>query len=757
MQILMTEARRLQNTGDSASAAQHYLQILETNPNHFEARLLLGTMYSRLGRMADAIVAMQKALDTRPDDPIALQACGALLIQMGRFADAIGLFDRALALRPDALPFLFNRALALALSGRSADALSGYDQAIALRPNFIEAWLGRGNLLRQLGRLDDALASFNRALACDADNLAAHHVRGLLLAQMGQPAQALVHFDRVLDQQPHQAELLLERGHMLRKLGRLAEALQSYDAALALAPGDDRLWNARGTVMMDMRRPDDALSAYNQAIVHNPASADSLTNRGLLQWTRWRRYDEAIADLSRAADLLPRQSRVRGELLHLRMYAADWQNFPEQKALLDEGVRSGHFMLQPFAYQALSDSPADLAVCARTFARLYPYRPSAPHSRRSDGRIRIGYVSENFRDHATAYLMAGLYEAHDREKFEIVAFDNGHDDGSALRRRQEAAMDGFVDIPSLSDDAAASRIRAEGIDILVNLNGYFGADRMGIFARRPAPIQVNYLGFPGTLGAAYIDYLIADRTVIPPEEYPLYDEKIVTLPGCYQANDARRAHPEAVANRAACCLPEDTFVFCNFNQSYKLTPKTFAAWMRIMAAVPNSVLWLLDNLPALQTNLKQQAIRHGVTADRIIFAPNVPIEQHLARLPQADLFLDSLPYNAHTTASDALWMGVPLVTCRGKTFPGRVAASMLAAAGMEELVTETIADFEGLAVALATDRDRLRALREKLAANRLTCALFDTARFTRNIETAYRTMHARWLAGEAPAAFSIDA
>jgi predicted O-linked N-acetylglucosamine transferase (SPINDLY family) len=279
---------------------------------------------------------------------------------------------------------------------------------------------------------------------------------------------------------------------------------------------------------------------------------------------------------------------------------------------------------------------------------------------------------------------------------------------------------------------------------------------LGVFARRPAPVQVNYLGFPATLGAPYIDYLIADRIVIPRDEHRFYDEKIVYLPDCYQANDDARPRPVWIPSREACGLPPKAFVFCNFNQSYKFAPDIFAAWMRILARAPGSVLWLLDQLPALQVNLRKEAERAGISLGRILFAPRVPVEQHLARLAQADLVLDSLPYNAHTTASDALWMGVPLLTCRGTAFPGRVAASLLTAIGMEELIVENLVAYEKLAVALALDKERLAGLHARLAANRQSCALFDTARICRHLETAYRQMHARRLREEAPISFHVE-
>jgi predicted O-linked N-acetylglucosamine transferase (SPINDLY family) len=427
-------------------------------------------------------------------------------------------------------------------------------------------------------------------------------------------------------------------------------------------------------------------------------------------------------------------------------------------SLVDAGVRAGRRIVDPFMYLAISESPADLQECSRIFAeQFYPQAPALwKKSDRRHGKIRVGYVSGEFRAQATAYLTAGLYECHDKSRFEIVAFDNGARAGSSMRGRLEAAFDRFVPITHLSDQAAAEKIVAEEIDILVNLNGYFGDHRMGVFARRPAPVQVNYLGFPGTLGAGYIDYILADRFVIPEGERQYYTENVVYLPGSYQVNDSRRHRPQGVPDRSAHRLPGTAFVFCSFNMSYKLTPAMFAVWMRILKAVEGSVLWLLESNKTSPGNLRREAERHGVAGNRLVFAPFVSMEKQLDRLQLADLFLDSLPCNAHTTASDALWAGVPLLTCRGASFSGRVAASLLNAVGLPELVTENLEDYEALAVKSARDPAFLQAIRQKLARNRHAAPLFDTDRFRRHIEAAYTQMWEIFQRGEVPRSFDVE-
>jgi predicted O-linked N-acetylglucosamine transferase (SPINDLY family) len=440
------------------------------------------------------------------------------------------------------------------------------------------------------------------------------------------------------------------------------------------------------------------------------------------------------------------------------MYGGDWRGFEFDKALIDRGVRAGQKIVEPFVYQAISDSPQDLLACAQTHASLFP--PGAPlwkKSPRRRGKIRVGYLSGEFGAQATQYLAAGLYERHDRENFEIIAFDAGEGDQNPMRARLEAAFDSFIPISRLTDQEAAERIRDAQIDILVNLNGYFGRHRMGVFAQRPAPIQVNYLGFPGTLGAPYLDYILADRIVIPDAERRYFTEQVIWLPDCYQVNDDKRRIADRRPTRSEEGLPETGFVFCNFNQSYKLVPDTFVLWARLLKQVEGSVLWLMEGKGAFAQHLRQEAERQGVAGERLVFAQNRSLDQHLARLALADLFLDSLPYNAHTTASDALWAGVPLLTCRGRAFAGRVAASLLGAIGLPELITEDWAAYEALALKLAREPDLLRGLRDRLAQNHATHPLFDTDRFRRHIESAYRQIWEIAERGEAPNHFAVPA
>jgi len=743
------------------------------------------------GRAEEAVLIFDRALAIQPKMAEALYNRGVALGDLQRFETAVESYDRALAVQPEMVAAMINRAAALAAMLRYDDALQGYDRALAIQPGNALALAWRGSVRRSMGQPELALADYDRALALDpalddaqynrgvalmdlqraGDALAAFDAvmpayrnnaemlnnRGVALWNLKRPGEALESFDRALALEPDFAEAWGNRGLALRDLMRAEEAIASLDRVLQLEPRNAVAWNSRGNVLRDIKDYAAALESYSRAVELQPDQAEALINRGYTNWTL-KRFDAGMADVERALALDPDWPYGRGELLHVRMYSGDWHDFDARKTELEQMVRAGKRATQPFIFQAIAETPDDSQKCSRIWMRdKFPHLPGPAHdpgARKGREKIRIGYLSGEFREQATAILMAGLYERHDRDKFEITAIDAGTNDGSRMRTRLEKAFDRWIDIAKQSDEEAARTIAAAEIDILVNLNGYFGDARMGVFAQRPAPVQVNYLGFPATLGAPCIDYILADEIVIPQGERQFYDEQVVYLPGCYQANDDHGRPMAPIPSRAEAGLPDKGFVFCNFNSAYKLTPQTFDSWMRILKAVDGSVLWLLDSVESYAKNLRKEAERRGVASERLIFAPDLLPDRHLARMQLADLFLDGLPYNAHTTGSHALWAGVPLITLRGTTFPGRVAASLLTAAGLPELVTESQADFEALAVKLASDAKTLSALRGKVAQCR-NSNLFDTAAFARNIESAYRTMWEHWLAGEKPNGFAV--
>ena len=531
-----------------------------------------------------------------------------------------------------------------------------------------------------------------------------------------------------------------------------AEALASYDKAIALKPDHAATHSNRGNALMDLKRHAEALASYDRAIALKPDDAAAHSNRGNALMAL-NRPEEALTSYDKAIALKPDFEFLYGNLIHMKMKICDWSNLETQIAQLVHKIDRAEKVSQPFLLLAETNSPELQRKAAEIYALArYPLNIALPKiaKRQRRNKIRIGYFSAEFRNHAIAFLTAELFERHNRSQFEVTAFSFGIDTRDDMRRRLEAAFDKFLDVRNRSDRDVALLARNLEIDIAVDLGGFTLDGRMGIFSMRAAPVQVNYLGYAGTTGAEYIDYLIADPTLIPASNQKYFSEKIVYLPNSYQANDRKRRIADKTFTRAEVRLPEDAFVFCCFNNNFKIAPEVFDCWMRILKRVDNSVIWLMEGNTKATSNLRKEAEIRGVHPERLIFAKPMPPPDHLARHRLADLFLDTLPYNAHTTASDALWAGLPVLTRIGETFAGRVAASLLNAIGLTELITSTPQAYEALAIELATNPEKLAAIKRKLANNRLTTPLFDTQTFTRHIEAAYTMMYERYQANLPP-------
>jgi predicted O-linked N-acetylglucosamine transferase (SPINDLY family) len=569
------------------------------------------------------------------------------------------------------------------------------------------------------------------------------------------PEEALAAHQRSLTLRPDVPDSLNNRGNALQALNRPAEALADYDRALRLRPDFALAHGNRGNALRALGRLDEAVAAFDRALQLAPDFAAALDNRGRTL-RDLKRFDEAARSFARLVAVAPHQPYAAGMLLDTRLQYCDWTDYEATSAAIVAAVERGERADAPFSFLCHALLAKAQLRCAESFAAFeYPAPAPLVTAATRHERVRLAYLSADFHDHATAYLVAELFERHDRARFEVTGLSWGPDDQSAMRARLKAGLDRLVDVRGQSDRQVAELMRDQGIDIAVDLKGFTANNRAGILSYRGAPLQVAYLGFPATMGAAFIDYIVADRVVIPPGLEGAYAEKVVRLPGSYQVNDRKRRIAEHTPSRAAAGLPDRGFVFCSFNNSYKIRPAVFDVWMRLLRQREASVLWLLQDNDAAVANLRRQAEARGVAADRLVFAPRLGLEDHLARHRLADLFLDTFPVNAHTTASDALWAGLPLVTLRGETFVSRVAASLLAATGLSELITDTLADYEALALKLATTPDLLTALRAKLQANRLTAPLFDTDRFCRHLESAYLTMVENHLAGEAPKSFDV--
>jgi protein O-GlcNAc transferase len=711
----------------------------------------------RAGRLCEAEPLYLKCLAAEPNFYPALHLLGLLRLHQGRPAEALPYIERALTLHAESPEMLFDYGIALDGVGRCREALQALERVVKLNPNDSRAWTSRGALLARMQRNEAALADFDRAVTLDPLNVGAWNNRGLTLVALRRPQEALGSYDRALQLRPDDVEARNNRGLALKVMGRASDALAEFERVFHEKPDHAGALVNAASVLRGMGETERALQSYDRALAIQPNLPEALASRANCRWTRKGDVAGAIADLERLLALRPDYPYARGDLLHLRMHAGDWRHLAHECAALEEGVRSGKRVAEPYVYQSLSSSLADLLAAAKIYAQdKYPPLSAASRRRRRQGRIRVGYLCGEFRAQATMYLAAGLFEHHDRARFEVSGFDNSGEDGSAMRRRVIAAFDRFVPIQGLSDREAAQLIAGEEIDILVNLNGYFGSLRMGVFAHRPASLQVNYLGFPGSLGADYMDYILADAEVIRSGEEPFYSEKVVRLPRSYQINDDKRSRPTP-GTRAVHGLKETDFVFCHFNYSYKITPQMFALWLRLLKKVPSSVLWLLESNVLFAANLRREISQAGVDPARLVFTAALENSAHVSRLALGDLFLDSLPYNAHTSASDALWAGLPLLTCRGETFAGRVAASLLRAVDIPELITDSLEEYESLALKLANDRALLQSYRERLTRDPTRLPLFDTASTTRHIEAAYEQMMARWSKDLPPAAFTVPA
>ena len=732
---------------------------LRINPGVAAAHNNLGNALKDLGRTEEALASYDRAIGLKPDYAEAFYNRGDVLRQLGRPEDAVASYDRAIALRPDYVEALSNRGSALREAGQADEAVASYDRALALRPVYAEAHYNRGNALNELERFDEALASCDRAIALRPDLAEAHNNRGNVLKDLRRLEEAVEAYDRAVALKPNYADAFNNRGNVLKALKRHGEALADYERAIALKPDLADAFFNRAVALAALGRHDEALTSVDQAIAIEPDHAEAFYCRGMTLYGL-KRLEEAIASFARAIELDPSVDHLKGMHLHVRMHVCDWRDFDALCNELSADIAAGRNSANPFQLLACKSTPAAQLTCARTFIDNSCPAYSDPvwrGERYAHERIRVAYLSADLRDHPVAYLTAGLFEHHDRSRFETIAISFGDDKPSAARTRLRAAFDRFIDVDAMSDRKVAELIRDLEIDIAVDLNGLTDGSRPDVFARKPAPVQVNYLGYAGTLGASYFDYIIADRFVIPEQSQQRFAENVVYLPDSFMVNDAGRKIAPHRPSRADAGLPDSGFVFCCFNHHYKITPDIFDVWMRLLRQIEGSVLWLSNARASGSDNLRREAVNRGVAADRLIFAPRVRLnEDHLARVALADLFLDTLYYNAHTTAADALWAGVPVLTCPGETFASRVAGSLLGSVGLPELATSSLADYEALAVQLARDPTRLAALRGRLARNRTTFPLFDTKRFTRHIEAAYTAMWQRVERGERPRSFTVD-
>jgi protein O-GlcNAc transferase len=761
-----------QNRSAVSAAAEHYRAgrlteaeslyraVLDKHPDDVDAIQGLAALCYRRGRSDEALTLFRRAITLDPDSRIADRQLGRLLEQRGDPEGAAICYRRAARLRPLDAAAQADLARTLAGEGGVSDATAHYRRAVSLAPDDAWSYIALGNAGLGEGAVADALASYQRALAISPDLAEAHSNLGEALRRMGRLSEAVAACERALALKPELPEAHNNLGNALREQGRLEPAISHFEQALRLKPDWPEVHNNLAIALQEQGRTKEAIERYERALSLNSGRAEVYQNLGSALAQSGRTVD-AVAALRRALALKPDYPEVLVQVAHLNAELCDWRHREAEAAQVLNLMRLRPGLVPPFNLQAQQSTPAEQLLCAEQwsnriaqgqspgFTRCFTHdRSSAPR------KIRLGYLSADFRDHPVAYAIAETIERHDRTRFEVLGYSYGPDDRSALRRRFETDFDRFIDLRAVGNDEAARHIHTDAVDVLIDLTGYTRLGRPRILVSRPAPIQVNFLGFLGTMGAEFIDYIIVDPFIAPSSQQAFYSEKLVHLAGGWWPAEIRWEIAEDSRQRSAYGLPEDAFVFCCFNSSYKIAPPIFSIWMRLLSANPRSVLWLGHADSAVQNNLRREAAQRGIGAERLVFAPREPMADYLARHRHADLFLDTLPYNAVGTAYHALLAGLPVLTCAGETFAGRTAGAILLAAGLPELVTFSIEDYERLATRLACEADLLTGIRQRLAQARSSSALFDGERAVRELENAFARMLENWLSGEAPKAFS---
>jgi protein O-GlcNAc transferase len=742
--------------GKPSDAEKLFRKVLSKEPRHVISLNLLGNLLLQRGKFEEAEVYLRRALHEDSRSDVTLYNYGIVLRALNQLMSALECFSKALTINPDIAESWNIRGEVFRSLNRYEEAVADFDKAIALNPGFAQAHLNKVGTLAQRKLYDQSLVAINHLLSIMPTLAEAWLARGDVLYGLGQGESALVAYDQALELAPRLPEAWIGRGNILCDFKKYTQALAAFNRALAIDPDLALTWYSRAIALSDLNRYQEALADLGKALSLKPDLARAWRERGNT-YMRLLDYDKALADYEKAIALEPDLELALGTRFHLKQLLCDWSDFNAERRNLLAAINDDRLVIDPFDFLSVSSSPADQLRYATLFAEKQSKFPPLWHGDvYLHERIRVAYLSGDFYDHAVMHLMAGLFENHDKSRFEVSAISFGPDDNSPIRRRVIGAIEKFINVKTKSNQEIAELIRQKNIDILVDLQGYTHRARYNVLARRPAPIQVNYLGYPGTMGAKCIDYILADRIVIPPEHFDYYKERVVWMPESYLVNDSRRPISAQVPSRSECGLPGDGFVFCCFNNSYKITPDIFNIWMRVLRKVEKSVLWLREDNATASLNLRQEAEKRGVAANRLVFAARMSqAADHLGRHQHADLFLDTLPYNAHTTASDALWTGVPVLTSLGTTFAGRVAASLLTAIGMEELITYSLEDYEALALEIARDSFRFSELKSRLAYNRNNYPLFNTQRFTRHIENAYITMWEQYKNRGAPTAFVV--
>ncbi|WP_177182408.1 tetratricopeptide repeat protein [Polynucleobacter asymbioticus] len=743
-------------SGNYERADSILVKIIKADSKNLPALHVLGLIKASQKKYQEAADLLSRAARLNPNEPSIQYNLAKSLADCGSFGESIPHHKKAVELMPNNPEALLNYGITLGALTSYEDALQIFDKAISIHPSYAEAFLNRGLILAALNRFDEANISFESAIQINPNSNEALFNKGVVLTRLNKLDEALNAYISAINLNPDYLDARLNRGVVLHALNRFDEAIEAFDMVIGLNPNHYQAWFNKGASLKELQRHEEALIAYDNSINLNPEYSDVWVNKAAALH-ELKRFNESIEAYQQALKLNPKIDWIEGDLLHTKMKVCSWDGFDKSLIALTDKVRAGEKCITPFPLLSLVDDGSLHKQCSTIYAdSKFPFNSELGPLKRSTEKekIRIGYFSPDFRNHAVSALTVQLFELHNKKKFEIIAFSYGPDDQSPMRDRLSKAFDQFLDVSSQSDIQIAQLARDMSIDIAIDLGGFTTDSRPGIFSYRAAPIQAGYIGYLGTMGANYMDYLFADKTIIPHEAEQYYSEKIVYLPS-YQVNDMNRKISDEIFSRESLGLPKDKFVFACFNNNYKILPATFNSWMNILKATPKGVLYLYADNPWSKDNLMKEAEARGVKADRLIFGGRIDADQYLARYRACDLFLDTTPYNAGTTASDALWAGLPVLTLIGQSFPSRVASSLLNAVGLPELVTSSAAEYEIRAIELAMNPEMMSAIKLKLVNNQLTTLLFDTPRFTESIEAVYTKMYGDYQSNVGPNHISL--
>lgn len=749
--MTVNEALRLHHAGRLDEAERGYLEILAAQPNQYHALHFLGVLRAQQDNVAASVELIGRSLALFPDNGLAHFHLAESLRRLDRLGETVAHYRRALALEPGLDPAYMRLGECLVESGQPGEALAVCDTGLKRNGSDASLYACRGDALLALGRSGEALADYDKALALEPTFVGGLIRWARLTFENGRTSEAFAALGTAIDAHPDAPEPHISRAIFLTELGRRDEAFAAYQDALARDPAAADTYYNMGCLLLDTGALDAALAAFESVLAIRPGFEPAHYNRAFAL-ERLDRFDDALAASDAALAINPDSGLAASKSFLGRARRCDWSDREGRLGELERLTRAGK-KVDSYALALAFDDPALLQTAAVNWASSAA--PPMPQRPLSEDRLRIAYISPNFHEHPVAHMAVEVFEAHDRARFETFGICVAPGPDKPIRQRLRGAFDHFIEAGHTSDRALAERLAEHGIDIAVDLAGYTADGHTAALRHRPAPLAVGWLGFPGTTGAPYVDYLIADPTIVPPEDERWYCEKVVRLPQTYMPRDAGLSLG-ASPPRSALGLPEDGFVFAGFNNALKFTPAVFAVWMRLLQVVDGSVLWLNSQNEAVRQNLGREASRQGVAPERIVFASRLDSRaDHLARLAAADLFLDTLPYGAHSTASDFLWAGVPVLTVVGRSFATRVAAGLLIGLGLPELIAPDLAAYEAAGLALARAPDRLAVLRQKLAASRRASGLFDPVRFCRSLESAYESMARRARDGLPPIGFSV--